>query len=150
MLHYLWKRVSREVILFLAFFMPPERKRTTRAAAARAGGVQEAEARRRGDRLVRQERADLGSSAALALLPAPLRAEALGFIGFDNLHRKDARIPRVFFTHDNYLRDFTGNRDSKRDFYDKKVVLLVRQPERRGGLAVSPVEVPDAARTRRG
>jgi hypothetical protein len=50
------------------------------------------------------------------------------FIGFDNLHRRREGIPRVFFTHDNYLRDFTGNQDSKRDFYAKKVVLLVRQP----------------------
>ncbi|MHC4493516.1 MAG: sulfotransferase domain-containing protein [Planctomycetota bacterium] len=50
-------------------------------------------------------------------------------LGFDNLHRKDARIPRIFFTHDNYLKDYTGNRDSKRDFYDKKVVLMVRQPQ---------------------
>ena len=51
------------------------------------------------------------------------------FLGFDNLHRKDARIPRVFFTHDNYLRGYTGNLDSKRDFYDKRLVLLVRRPQ---------------------
>ncbi len=50
-------------------------------------------------------------------------------LGFDNLHRKDARIPKVFFTHDNYLRDYTGSGDSKRDFYDKKVILMVRQPQ---------------------
>ncbi len=56
-----------------------------------------------------------------------LRGEAL--LGFDNLHRKDSRIPVVFFTHDNYLKDYTGNVDSKRDFYDKKVVLMVRQPQ---------------------
>ena len=49
-------------------------------------------------------------------------------IGFDNLHRKNRSIPRLFFTHDNYLKDYTGNRDSKADFYDKKVVLLVRNP----------------------
>ena len=50
------------------------------------------------------------------------------FIGFDNLHRKNDGIPRVFFTHDNYLRDYTGNLDNRSDFYGKKVVLLVRQP----------------------
>jgi hypothetical protein len=49
-------------------------------------------------------------------------------IGFDNLHRKNPAIPKLFFTHDNYLKDYTGNRDSKADFYDKKVVLLVRDP----------------------
>lgn len=49
-------------------------------------------------------------------------------IGFANLHLRDRRIPKLFFTHDNYLRDYTGNRDSKADFYDKKVILLVRHP----------------------
>lgn len=49
-------------------------------------------------------------------------------IGFDNLHHKNAAIPRIFFTHDNYLKDYTGNSDSKKDYYAKKVVLLVRNP----------------------
>ena len=49
-------------------------------------------------------------------------------IGFDNLHRKNRAIPRIFFTHDNYLKDFTGNADTKADFYNKKVVLMVRNP----------------------
>jgi len=49
-------------------------------------------------------------------------------IGFDNLNRKHADIPRVFFTHDNYLRDYTKNRSNKSDFYGKKVVLMVRDP----------------------
>jgi hypothetical protein len=49
-------------------------------------------------------------------------------IGFDNLHNKNPTIPRLFFTHDNYIKDYTGNRDSKADFYDRKVVLLVRDP----------------------
>jgi len=50
-------------------------------------------------------------------------------LGFDNFHKKNAQIPRIFFTHDNYLRTFTGNTDSKKDFYTKKVVLLVRRPQ---------------------
>ena len=49
-------------------------------------------------------------------------------IGFDNLHKKNTAVPRIFFTHDNYLKDYTGNSDSKRDFYDHKVVLLLRNP----------------------
>ena len=49
-------------------------------------------------------------------------------IVFDNLHAKNRDIPRIFFTHDNYLKDFTGNADSKKDYYRKKVVLLVRDP----------------------
>jgi hypothetical protein len=49
-------------------------------------------------------------------------------IGFDNLHRKNAAIPKIFFTHDNYLKDYTNNADNKSDYYDKKVVLMVRDP----------------------
>ena len=50
-------------------------------------------------------------------------------LGFDNLHKANAGIPRVFFTHGNYLRDYTGRGyDSKVDFRGKKIVLLVRDP----------------------
>lgn len=49
-------------------------------------------------------------------------------LGFDNFHNMDKSIPRVFFTHDNYIGDYTGHKDSKTDFYGKKVVLLVRDP----------------------
>ena len=50
-------------------------------------------------------------------------------MGFDNFTRMNGEIPKIFFTHDNYLRQFTGNVDSKRDFYHKKTVLLVRKPQ---------------------
>jgi Sulfotransferase domain len=49
-------------------------------------------------------------------------------LGFDNLHLRNPAIPRIFFTHDNYLRDYTGHGDGKADYYGKKVVLLVRHP----------------------
>jgi len=50
-------------------------------------------------------------------------------LGFDNLHSRNAGIPRVFFTHGNYLRDYTGHGyDTKVDFRGKKIVLLVRDP----------------------
>jgi hypothetical protein len=50
-------------------------------------------------------------------------------MGFDNYHRLNNQIPKIFFTHDNYLRGYTGNLDSKKDFYDKKTILLVRKPQ---------------------
>jgi hypothetical protein len=50
-------------------------------------------------------------------------------MGFDNFHKLNPAVPRIFFTHDNYLRSYTGNLDSKKDFYDKKVILLVRRPQ---------------------
>ena len=49
-------------------------------------------------------------------------------LGFDNLHYKTGAVPKILFTHDNYVRDYTGHRDSKADFYDKRVVLLARDP----------------------
>jgi len=50
-------------------------------------------------------------------------------LGFDNYHRRNPKIPKIFFTHDNYIKDYTGEFDSKSPFYAKKVVLLVRNPK---------------------
>lgn len=49
-------------------------------------------------------------------------------LGFDNFHNLNKSVPRVFFTHDNYIKDFTGDFDSKQPFYNKRVVLLARDP----------------------
>jgi hypothetical protein len=49
-------------------------------------------------------------------------------LGFDNFHNMDRGIPKIFFTHDNYIKDFTGEPDSKQPFYGKRVVLVARDP----------------------
>ncbi len=49
-------------------------------------------------------------------------------LGFDNFHNLDSAVPKVFFTHDNYIKDFTGDFATKQPFYDKRVVLLARDP----------------------
>lgn len=128
MLHNIWKRVSREVILFLAFFLPADKKRDLER---RLRGQEEFRKLKLADVVI----VSFGKSGRTWVRVLLSRFFQLrfglkpsAFIGFDNLHRKNDGIPRVFFTHDNYLRDYTGNRDSKRDFYDKKVVLLVREP----------------------
>lgn len=54
--------------------------------------------------------------------------EADELLDFDNLKHQDASLPAVFFTHNNYLRDYTGNWESKDHFKGKKIVLLVRDP----------------------
>lgn len=54
--------------------------------------------------------------------------DASELLDFDNLKKRDASLPAVFFTHNNYLRDYTGNQRSKRHFRGKRVVLLVRDP----------------------
>ena len=49
-------------------------------------------------------------------------------IGFDNLHYQTGAVPKIMFTHDNYVKDYTGHRETKEDFYDKKVIFLARDP----------------------
>jgi sulfotransferase family protein len=49
-------------------------------------------------------------------------------LGFDNLHYRTGAAPKILFTHDNYLKDYTGRQDSKADFYGKKVIFLARDP----------------------
>jgi hypothetical protein len=49
-------------------------------------------------------------------------------LGFDNYHRMNPAVPRIFFTHGNYLRNYTGDWESKADFYGKRIVMLVRDP----------------------
>jgi alcohol sulfotransferase len=49
-------------------------------------------------------------------------------LGFDNFHNLNRAVPKVFFTHDNYIKDFTGDFETKQPFYGKRVVLLARDP----------------------
>ncbi len=49
-------------------------------------------------------------------------------LGFDNFHKLNPEIPKLFFTHDNYLRQYLGSPDSREAFYGYKTVLLVRDP----------------------
>ncbi len=49
-------------------------------------------------------------------------------IGYDNFKRINPAIPSVLFSHNNYLRDYTGNWRSKAHFSGKRIVLLVRDP----------------------
>lgn len=54
--------------------------------------------------------------------------DASELLDFDNLKARDPSLPAVFFTHNNYLRDYTGNQQSKSHFKGKRIVLLVRDP----------------------
>lgn len=55
-------------------------------------------------------------------LPEPQMLE------FDNLHRQNPLIPKIFFTHDNVLTDYTRSGETKSYLYDKPVLLLIRHP----------------------
>ena len=49
-------------------------------------------------------------------------------LGFDNLHLLNPAIPKIMVTHDNYLRDYTGEGTSKSAYRKLPVLLLVRHP----------------------
>jgi len=51
-----------------------------------------------------------------------------GISEFDEFRNRNPNVPVLFFTHDNYLKDFAGH-DRKAELYGKsRVVLLVRDP----------------------
>ncbi len=54
--------------------------------------------------------------------------DASELLDFDNLKARNPTLPAVFFTHNNYLRNYTGNWESKDHFKGKRIVLLVRDP----------------------
>jgi hypothetical protein len=127
-MHTVLKKVTRFLVLGLLFFLPKERKiRIDRWLRGR----EEYRKLKLADAVI----VSFGKSGRTWLRVMLSRFYQLKhglshrhLIGFDNLHNKNPAIPRLFFTHDNYIKDYTGNRDSKADFYDKIVVLLVRNP----------------------
>ena len=127
-LRTLWKKGSRKGLHLLMFFSPEEKKL-------------EAERWLRGrEQFQRLTAADIvvvsiGKSGRTWLRVMLSRVYQQIYklperqiISFDNFHAMDRAIPRIFFTHDNYIKNYTGNTDSKADFYGKKVLLLARDP----------------------
>ena len=125
----IFKKVSREVLVALAFFLPEVRRiRFERWLRGR----EESRRLQRADVAV----VSFGKSGRTWLRVMISRYYQLVYgipesvlLGFDNYHRRNARIPKIFFTHDNYIKDYTGEFDSKASFYAKKFVLLVRNPK---------------------
>jgi hypothetical protein len=119
----------RMVLVQLAFPLPAERRR---AFERRLRGREQVARLRRADAVV-VSYGKAGRTWLRVMLSGYYQhrydLSQRSLLGFDNFHRRDARIPRIFFTHDNYIADYTGHRKSKQDFYDKKVVLLVRSPQ---------------------
>jgi len=127
-MHTILKKLTRFLVLGLLFFLPKEKKiRIDRWLR----GKEEYRKLKLADGVI----VSFGKSGRTWLRVMLSRFYQVKYgigerhlIGFDNLHKKNRAIPKLFFTHDNYLKDYTGNRDSKTDFYDKKVVLLIRNP----------------------
>jgi hypothetical protein len=49
-------------------------------------------------------------------------------LSFDDFHRKNAAVPKIFFTHDNYLRNYTCSDSAVADYGGRRVLMLVRHP----------------------
>ena len=124
----LWKKLSRNFVLALLFFLPADRK----VAVQRwLRGREQYRTLRKADCVV----VSFGKSGRtwLRVLLSRFYQVKHGLpehylISFSNLHLAEPAIPKIFFTHDNYLKDYSKNRDMKTDYRDKKVVLLIRHP----------------------
>src|SRR5262249_25761256 len=123
-----WQVVERGFIRFLTLFLPAS---VGIAIERRFRGYQES----CNLKLSHVAFVSFGSSGRTWLRVLLSKALALqhdlntdAIIDLDNLHRLCPGIPIAFFTHDNYLRDYTGSGPSKIAFRRKPVLLLVRHP----------------------
>lgn len=128
LLRRIWKTVSRRTVRLL-FFLPDEKRRSLERALR---GKEELRKLQAADAVV-VSHPKSGRTWLRVMLSRYFQLRygipERYMLGFDNFHELDERAPRIFFTHDTYLREYTGNRDSKRDFFGKKLVLLVRKPQ---------------------
>jgi hypothetical protein len=123
-----WKKLSRNVVLGLLFFLPAERKIVVQRWLR---GREQYRTLKKADCAV----VSFGKSGRTWLRVMLSRFYQVKhglpenfLLSFSNLHLADPAIPKIFFTHDNYLKDYSKNGDLKADYRDKKVVLLVRHP----------------------
>ena len=127
-MHAILKILQREVLLRALFFLPEARRRRIERWLR---GKEEVRKLRQADCVI-VSYGKSGRTWLRAMLSRYFQVRhglaKWRLLGFDNLHRQNPAIPKIFFTHDNYIKDYTGNADSKADFYDRKVVLLVRDP----------------------
>jgi hypothetical protein len=122
------RAAARYILLTLCFWMPAkQRKRLERWLRGR----EEYQKLKRSDWVLMS----WGKSGRTWLRVMLSRAyqlkggiQASELLDFDNLKRRNPSLPAVFFSHNNYLRDYTGNWESKEHFQGKRIVLLVRDP----------------------
>lgn len=124
----LLKKLTREIVMLALFFLPRERKI---AVERWLRGREDFRKLQQADGVV----VSFGKSgrtwvrvmiSRVYQLKHGLREGQL--LSFDNLHHRNPAIPRIFFTHDNYLGDYTGHGEQKSDYQGRRVVLLVRHP----------------------
>jgi hypothetical protein len=123
-----FNRIMREIVVGAAAFAPPARRQQIRRFAR---GREDARNLRKADYAI----VSFGKSGRTWLNVMLSRFFQLRFglpeeslLSFDNLHGMNRAIPKILFTHDNYIRDYTGDGSGKASFYNKPTVLLVRHP----------------------
>ncbi len=128
MFNTVWKKFSRHAVIGAVFFLPYEQRR--KIERWMRGRVEWRKMQGADWVLV-----SWGKSGRTWLRVMLSRFYQLKFdlpegmlIGFDNMRHANPEAPQVFFTHGNYLQDYTGHGQDKRDFYAKKIVLPVRDP----------------------
>ena len=128
MIEAVLNRIVREIVVGVASFTPPARRRQIRRFAR---GREDARNLRKSDYAI----VSFGKSGRTWLNVMLSRFFQLRFklpedslLSFDNLHGMNRAIPKILFTHDNYIRDYTGDGAAKASFYNKPTVLLVRHP----------------------
>ena len=121
-------KLKRRVILSALFFLPVER----RAAVSRwLRGRHELKKLRRADCII--VTCPKSGRTWLRIMLSRLVQQRFGLpetaiVGTTAFNRANPSLPGIFFTHDSYIGDYTGNRSSKADYYGKRIVLLVRDP----------------------
>ncbi|MFZ0467455.1 MAG: hypothetical protein WAL92_00890, partial [Thiogranum sp.] len=127
-MHEIWAVVSRHILLAGLFFLPRSRRV---AIDRRLRGKEEFRKLQLADWAL----ISWGKSGRTWFRVMLSRFYQLKYglpanrlLEFDNLHRMNPSVPKVFFSHNNYIRDYLNKWDNLDQFRGKKVVLLVRDP----------------------
>lgn len=127
-MHEIWAVVSRHIVLAALFFLPRSRRI---AIERRLRGKEEFRKLQLADWVL----ISWGKSGRTWFRVMLSRFYQLKYglpanrlLEFDNLHRMNPSAPKVFFSHNNYIRDYLNKWDNLDQFRGKKVVLLVRDP----------------------
>jgi hypothetical protein len=127
-MHEIWAVVSRHIVLAGLFFLPRSRRV---AIERRLRGKEEFRKLQLADWAL----ISWGKSGRTWFRVMLSRFYQLKYglpanrlLEFDNLHRMNPAVPKVFFSHNNYIRDYLNKWDNLDQFRHKKVVLLVRDP----------------------
>ena len=129
MLHTPIKKFNRFIVKKSVFFLPEERRLDIER---RHRGWEQYRKLRRADCTV----ASYGNSGRTWLrvmvsrfYQAQVRLrQAQADLTLTTSTARNAAIPKMFFTHDNFIKDYTGNAETKADFYGIRTVLSGAQP----------------------